>query len=505
MRRISAALAFAGLALFWHPPSALGAHEGYFKGCNGNWQYQKNFRTPTLNIRYTVNAGSATVNDCAAVCGSGYVFLYPSFQNSPSTVCACVDASDANWVYDQKNIAAASNDVCSTLKCSDKQSCGGLDQYGTQYAVYEVQNPIPSVSDSISPAVLAAIANGGSNSGQSEMLITSSTTSAFSTGTSSASAISSQQNSPSITIAPNPSSSVKPKSSSLPMASTSSSTAAGDTEGSSGLASGLLVGLVIGALLILICIIVAVVLCRRFARDRKSEFPYQQHLSIVSDPQARSLQRLRSATVQPSPDPADSIRGAAGSFVELGYKPEASLSGVQPYFDDSFTNARFIAAPTPLRSISRGTPISDRYTFSSNLTPSETSPSVANDDPFLEDPAMRRPPTAASTAASFSPPPASIAASFAWSESSIPSTPTSASESALHAPFIVPSNQGESMSRVSLESPPKSSAGSSVLSRQLGQGRNHSGNKLTVVTSTTRVGVKAPSVASAESMESGAL
>ncbi|KAJ1563027.1 hypothetical protein HK405_003964 [Cladochytrium tenue] len=151
------------------------AHTGYFKGCNGNWEYQTKFLTPALDVQFTVPADDCTIADCAQLCqNSGYFFFYPAALGSDNTVCACVSSSDANWVYDLASVPAATSTLCAELECADENQCGGMDQYGTQYAAYLLANPDTSVADpALSSAVSAAIASQSSSSSASVSASTS--------------------------------------------------------------------------------------------------------------------------------------------------------------------------------------------------------------------------------------------------------------------------------------------------------------------------------------------
>ncbi|KAJ3306910.1 hypothetical protein HDU76_004731 [Blyttiomyces sp. JEL0837] len=112
-----------------------------YQGCHGNNQFQTKFKTPNLTTKYTIPSTQTTVTDCALVCNpptGDYVFLFPTSQNSKDVTCACVSATDTNWVFDLANVAGLSDASCQNVECSGGTNCGGVDNFGIHYAAYLV-------------------------------------------------------------------------------------------------------------------------------------------------------------------------------------------------------------------------------------------------------------------------------------------------------------------------------------------------------------------------------
>ncbi|KAJ3414473.1 hypothetical protein HDV05_006566 [Chytridiales sp. JEL 0842] len=138
---------------------ANGLAQVYYKGCQGNWQFNDKFRTPTLNLKFTAKAADILVRDCAIACGKpkDYIFLAPASQGSPDVSCWCVAANDPTWVQMMAEVRPINDDMCRPLKCKDGENCGGIDGTGTHWGSFLVNSIEPNAEQGLSPAAKAAI------------------------------------------------------------------------------------------------------------------------------------------------------------------------------------------------------------------------------------------------------------------------------------------------------------------------------------------------------------
>ncbi|KAJ3102036.1 hypothetical protein HDU97_000891 [Phlyctochytrium planicorne] len=156
--------------------------QGYYKGCQGNWQWGNNkFRTPNMVKKFVLGPTEFKSVDCAIVCGTpnDYALIGPDAQDVSQIACFCVSGTDPAWVYDQANVPPMDDLLCN-VKCTDKEKCGGVDNFGTHYATFLIADPAPSKkSPALSPAVPAALEklqNGGGEVAPAETPSTAPTT-----------------------------------------------------------------------------------------------------------------------------------------------------------------------------------------------------------------------------------------------------------------------------------------------------------------------------------------
>ncbi|KAJ3106445.1 hypothetical protein HDU96_008222 [Phlyctochytrium bullatum] len=153
--------ASALLAVFLPTPVSAET-QAYYQGCKGDWEFNSNFRTPSLRPMFTASPKDFSVVDCAMRCGKvdDYVFLAPPTIGDKSQVtCNCVSKSDPVWSQDRQSVPGIPDDKCRVALCKDNQACGGGDKFGTHYAVFLIANPNPRQADPpISPAARAGAA-----------------------------------------------------------------------------------------------------------------------------------------------------------------------------------------------------------------------------------------------------------------------------------------------------------------------------------------------------------
>ncbi|KAI8844805.1 hypothetical protein BC829DRAFT_445899 [Chytridium lagenaria] len=117
--------------------------QAYYQGCHGKWQFNANFKTPSLRPVFSAIPSQVTVIDCAIRCGTldDFIFISPSTQDSSKLTCNCVSKSDPNWI-ENKNV-----------KVQGWSRMWRPGFFWTHYAVYLIANPNPRQANAaLSPA-----------------------------------------------------------------------------------------------------------------------------------------------------------------------------------------------------------------------------------------------------------------------------------------------------------------------------------------------------------------